>query len=93
MFNIFGIEVTPGHIILMTVGIVIYDAVWTWVFGDNVSGWWFERLQALLKFGIYFGMLALAALIAVTPWPWNLVIVVSVALAVLFIGLWLRNRS
>lgn len=91
--NVFGIAVSSGHLILIAVGIVIYDAVWTWVLGDTVSDWWFKRLQALLKFGIYCGALAVVALIAVTPWPWNLVIAVSAVLAVLFISLWLKNRS
>lgn len=89
----FGIPLTPGHLILMALGIVVYDAIWTWVLGDDVSSWWFERLQALLKFGIYCGALAVVVLIVVTPWPWNLVIAVATVLAVIFIALWLRNRK
>lgn len=91
--NIFGIAVTPGHLILMAVGIVIYDAVWTWAFNNDTSEWWFERLQGLLKAGIYLGFVALVVLIVYTPWPYNLILAVSAGLAVGFIAAWIWRRN
>jgi len=91
--SVFGILLTPGHLILMGVGIVVYDAIWSWAFSDKQSAWWFERLQGLLKVGIYAGFVGLVTLVAFTPWPWNLVLVVATAASVAsFVG-WLRARK
>lgn len=91
--NIFGIPLTPGHLILGGIGIVLYDALWSWAFNDKTSSWWFERLQGLLKVGIYTGFLGFTALIAYTPWPWNLIIPFAVVASVVSIVGWLRARA
>ncbi len=89
---LFGIQLTPGHIILAFVSVIAYDAIWTWLFPNTTSEWWFERIQGLLKTGIYAGFLALGALVAYTPSPWNLVIALSAAVSAICIAAWLRRR-
>ena len=91
--ELFGIPLTPGHLILAGLGIVVYDAIWTWAFSNVQSAWWFERLQGLLKVGIYTGFIGLVTLVAYTPWPWNLVLVLASAASVGSIVGWLRARS
>ncbi|MBI3956233.1 hypothetical protein HY339_03160 [Candidatus Gottesmanbacteria bacterium] len=90
--NVLGIALTPGHLIIGAVLVVLYDALWTWVFNNDTSDWWFERLQGFLKLGIYAGFLCLAALVSTTPWPWNLVIALSAVISVMCIIVWLRRR-
>lgn len=89
--NLFGIQVTPGHVVLMFAGIIAYDAIWTWLFHNDTSDWWFERLQGLLKLGIYTGSLTLVVLLVYTPWPWNLVLAASAVTSVISVVAWLRR--
>lgn len=91
--NFFGIALTPGHLIVAAVLVVLYDALWTWVFNNDTSDWWFERVQGLLKVGVYLGFVALVVLIAFTPWPWNVILVGSTALSVASIIAWVRRRN
>lgn len=91
--NVFGIALTPGHLIIATALVVLYDALWTWAFSNNASSWWFERVQGFLKVAIYLGALTLVVLVVYTPWPWNLVLVLSTALSVGSILIWLKNRA
>lgn len=91
--NVFGIALTPGHLIIGAVLVVVYDALWTWAFTNKASSWWFERLQGLLKAGIYTGFVALVLLIAYTPWPVNLILAVSTGLSIGFFIGWLRSHN
>jgi hypothetical protein len=91
--NILGIELTPGHLIFASVLVVSYDAIWTFLFSNLQSKWWFERVQGLLKVGIYTGFIGIIVLVAYTPWPYNLVLVLSVAASIASIAYWLRHRT
>lgn len=91
--NVFGIALTPGHLIVAAVLVVLYDSMWTWAFNNKTSAWWFEQLQGLLKVGIYLGFTALIVLLAYTPWPFNLILAVSTALSVISIVAWLHRRN
>lgn len=91
--EIFGIVTTPGHFIVAAILMVIYDAIWTFAFSNKLSAWWFERLQGLLKGGIYFGFIALVVLLVCTPWPFNLILIISTGLAILLTVLWVRRKN
>jgi hypothetical protein len=90
--DLFGIQLTWGHLIVAGLGILAYDAIWTWVFTNHASDWWFERLQGYLKLGIYAGIIGSVALLAYTPWPVNLIIASSAVVCILAINFWLKRR-
>jgi len=89
----FGIQITPGHLILMAIGIVLYDAIFTWPVSDDGAKWWFARLQGWLKLAIYAGFLAIVVFVVYTPWPWNLVLVLSIAACAFFVSMWLKRKT
>lgn len=90
--DLFGIQLTWGHIIVAGIVLLAYDAIWTWVFSDNASDWWFERLQGYFKFGIYAGLIGFVALMFYTPYPVNLIIASSAIICLLAINFWLKKR-
>ncbi len=92
MLKLFDIQLTPGHLIVGIILVILYDSLWTWVFKNSQSAWWFERLQGLLKLGIYGAALTFTILVAVTPLPWNVVLVISAALTLVCIYFWLKKR-
>jgi len=92
LFDLFGIHVTWGHFILMAVGIVLYDAIWTFAFSNKASEWWFERIQGLLKIGIYAGFVGFVVLVSYMPLPWNLVLVLAAAASTVSIVFWTKKR-
>lgn len=91
--NIFGITLTPGHLIFGAVLVVLYDAIWTWVFNNPTAAWWFERVQGWLKLAVYTGFLAIVALIVFMPWPWNLILVIAIAACAFSFVMWRKHRS
>ena len=91
--NLFGIAITPGHVIIGALLVLLYDAIFTWPVSNDAAAWWFARVQGWLKLAIYAGVLGLVTFIAFTPWPWNLVLVLSIATCVLFFSVWLKNRK
>lgn len=91
--NIFGIELTGGHLVIAGTLLIVYDAIWTWLFSDKAAAWWFGRIQFLLKIGIYAGCVGLVALVIYTPWPVNLIIALAAAACIVSIAFWLKKRK
>ena len=91
--NVLGIVLTPGHLIVGAILVVAYDALWTWVFNNDTSDWWFERVQGWLKLAIYAGFVGLTVLVVYMPWPWNLVLVAAVAVCAISVYMWLKHRQ
>lgn len=89
----FGIQITPGLLMFAGFSVVLYDAIWTWAFSDHQSRWWYERLQGLLKVGIYAGFVGVIALVAYTPWPVNGVIAGAAITSIMSVVAWLRKRE
>ncbi len=93
IMNVLSINLTLGHLIVAAVLIVAYDAIWTFAFPDNTAKFWFARLQGWLKVAIYAGFIAFMVLFFYTPWPYNLVLVVTATLSIISFIVWLRQRD
>lgn len=80
-----------GAVIVGLSYVILYDIIWTWIMKDPWAKFWFERAQAWIKFSVYFALFGLIALLIFVPWPWNIIIVIALILATVFIVVWLKQ--
>lgn len=81
-----------GPMIVAIVYVIFYDALMT--LGPNkFSDFWFHRIQLVLKVAVYAAMTAFVLLIGFISWPWNLVLVLAVVVAVIAFIWWFTHRE